>query len=324
MGNDGMVAPDDVERESHRPTEHDRFFLNHQQIVKGKAGTYRSQRFVGRGGNGTTFLVTSIDGPFKGVQFALKVFHKISNERRLAAFLAEVEYYKGLQHPSVIRYFDEGEYRSQDRAYPFVLVEYVPRNLQKFISESSRRIERATALRFMLGIASALRYLHDFPLIHRDIKPGNILISGEKARLADFGLAKSLEEAAEDEPKDIRDEIVYAAMPRSYRTPELVRRAQGDRTPLTPASDIYQFGSVFYEVMTGFNPQETPEKITDEIALNLREIPGEGGARSFQLIQCMLAFNPSDRPSSETVLDELLLIHRDYCFRAKELTGHPF
>jgi eukaryotic-like serine/threonine-protein kinase len=286
--------------------DHDRFFLAHQQIVNSRAGAYRSHRFLGRGGNGTTFLATAIGGPFIGLQFALKVFHKISSEHR---------------RPAIIRFFDEGEYRVDDRVYPFVIVEYVPRSLQKLLIESGRRLDRISALRFMLNIASALRYLHERepPLVHRDIKPANILISGEKARLADFGLAKSLEEAVQDEPQ--ADELVYAAMPRFYRTPELVSRARGDGTALTTASDIYQLGTVLYEVITGFNPQAQPEELTDPIALNVREIRGECGDRLYALVQVMLSDDPGRRPTAAAVLDTLLDIHRDYCFRTKDLTG---
>jgi eukaryotic-like serine/threonine-protein kinase len=249
--------------------DHDRFFLEHQQLVKARTGAYRSQRFVGRGGNGTTFLAIAIDGPFIGLQFALKVFHRISNEQRRSAFLKEIEHYKSLDHPAIIRFYDEGEYRVRDRTYPFVLVEYVPRNLRQFLLEHSRRIDRITAMRFVIGVASALKYLHELPapLVHRDIKPENILISGEKARLADFGLVKSLEEATADEPQLVGDEMAYAAMPKFYRTPELVLRAQGDKNPLTSASDIYQLGTVLYEVITGFNPQSSPKELTDQIQL---------------------------------------------------------
>ena len=248
---EGVGRTDDNEGQ-HR-TDHDHFFLQHQQIVKGKTGAYRSQRFIGRGGNGTTFLATAIDGPYSGVQFALKVFHKVSNRQRRSAFLREVEYYKTLKHPSIVGFYDEGEYRVGDRVYPFVLIEYAPRSLQRVMVEQARRIERAAALRIVLSVTSALRYLHSLPLIHRDIKPGNILISGETARLADFGLAKSLEEATADEPKAVKDELAYAAMPKFYRTPELIRRARGDSTALTPASDIYQLVPAHrdYDSLTG-------------------------------------------------------------------------
>lgn len=303
--------------------DYDRFFLQHQQQVSAKAGVYRNQRFVGRGGNGRTFLVTATSGPFIGLQLALKVFHKISNAKRRNDFLEEISYYKQFDHPSIIRFFDEGEYAVRDRVYPFVLVEYVPRNLQSFMLERSRRIERVTALRLVLNVTAALKYLHErhVPLIHRDIKPGNILISGEKARLADFGLAQSLEEAIKDEPEAKHDELISAAMPRFYRTPELVKRARGDQTPLTTASDIYQLGTVFYEIMTGFNPQERPERITDDILLTTKDIRGECGARILALIRRMLADDLNERPTAAQVMDDLLYIHRDYCFSVNGLTG---
>jgi methionyl-tRNA synthetase len=303
-------------------SDHDHFFLQHQQIVKARAGAYRSHRVVGRGGNGTTFLALGIDGPHIGLQFALKVFHKISNEQRRSAFLKEIEHYKTLDHPAIIRFHDDGEYRVGDRVYPFVLVEYVPRTLKRLLLENSHRIDRVAGLRFIIGVASALKYLHELPtpLIHRDIKPDNILISGEKARLADFGLVKSLEEATLDEPL-AKDEVAYAAMPRRYRTPELVQRARGDKKPLTSASDIFQLGTVLYEVVTGFNPQLFPQNLTDEIKLDIREIPGESGDQLCKLVQAMLAGEASARPSASGVLRDLLQIHRDYCSRMKEVTG---
>ena len=278
---------------------------------------------MGRGGNGTTFLATATEGPFIGLQLALKVFHKISSAKRRNDFLEEIKYYKQFDHPSIIRFFDEGEYAVQDRVYPFVLVEYVPRNLQTFMVERSRRIERVTGLRLVLNVTAALKYLHErqAPLVHRDVKPANILISGEKARLADFGLAKSLEDAIKDEPAAKHDELIYAAMPRFYRTPELVKRARGDQTPLTTASDIYQLGTVFYEVITGFNPQERPDQISDDIILTTKDIRGECGARIHALIRRMLADDPRERPTAAQVMDDLLYIHRDYCFRVNELTG---
>jgi eukaryotic-like serine/threonine-protein kinase len=175
----------------------------------------------------------------------------------------------------------------------------------------------------VLNVTAALKYLHErhVPLTHRDIKPGNVLISGEKARLADFGLAKSLEDAIKDEPEAKHNEFIYAAMPRFYRTPELVKRAKGDQTPLTTASDVYQLGTIFHDVITGFNPQERPIQVTDDIILTIKDIRGEYGARIRALVQRMLADAPSERPTAAQVMDDLLYIHRDYCFRVNELTG---
>jgi len=312
-----------AEPEEPLPPDYDHFYLQHQQTVRTASGYYQNQRFLGRGGNGTTFLATVTGGPLTGIQVALKIFHKISSEQRRRSFLEEIGYYKTLDHPAIIRFYDEGEFVVRDRVYPFVVVEYVPRSLQRYLSENGRRVDRITALRFMLSTTAALQYLHgrEPPLLHRDIKPGNILISGEQARLADFGLVKSLEEAATDEPTEVREEIVYAAMPRFYRTPELVGRAKGEGTALTTASDIYQLGSVLYEIITGFNPQVPPKDLTDDIVLNLKTIPGRCGKRLGDLIASMLAENPTDRPTAAAVLEVLLRSHRDYCASAKELTG---
>ena len=99
------------------PADYDRFFLGHQQIVLTETAMYRNQRMLGRGGNGTTFLVTGIQGPLAGIQFALKVFHKISDRDRRRAFLDEIEYYKTLAHPAIIRFYDDGEFTVGERTY---------------------------------------------------------------------------------------------------------------------------------------------------------------------------------------------------------------
>ena len=84
---------------------------------------------------------------------------------------------------------------------------------------------------------------------------------------------------------------------------------------------MYQLGTVIYEMLAGYNPQVTPDEITDEIVLDVRPILGELGGRISELIGRMLRQQPDERPPAEEVLDALVLIHRDYCYRAKELTG---
>jgi serine/threonine protein kinase len=87
------------------------------------------------------------------------------------------------------------------------------------------------------------------------MKPANILVSGQIARLGDLGLAKVLM----GEATEIREDVAtYIAMPQFYRTPELVRFARGEKLELTPASDIYQLGLVLYRSITGYNPNSPP------------------------------------------------------------------
>jgi len=92
--------------------DYDSFFLGHLQSIQGNSAWYLNQRFIGKGGNGTTFFVTCTSGVNYGVQFALKVFHKISDEKRRARFLDEVRHYKNLSHPSIIKIYDEGTFKA--------------------------------------------------------------------------------------------------------------------------------------------------------------------------------------------------------------------
>ena len=110
-------------------------------------------------------------------------------------------------------------------------------------------------------------------------------------------------------------------MPRRYRTPELVKRAIDHKTPITPKSDIFQFGTVLYELLTGFNPQLPPNKVTDPISLDLREIRGDQGQELSELVKSMLAEKPSNRFPASACIKRLNKIHEDYCKSLFEVTG---
>lgn len=293
----------------------------HLHIVDGHSGKYMNQRMVGRGGNGNTFLMTAVDGDNTGIQVAVKIFRKISDADRLQAFSAEIERYREYAHPSIIRYYDEGQYEYEGREHPFVVVEYADQTLQHYLNQHHlRRIDRVVGLRFALNIASALKYLHA-PLIHvvhRDIKPGNILITGESARLADFGLAKTLEDAASVEDGDIAP---YPAMALNYRSPELIQRATDRSVGLTTASDIFQFGTVLYEILTGYNIQQKVYSYTAPLRLSNVHINGNGGIRLESLVNSMLSLDPALRPNAEDVLKTLLSVYKAYCGEMKRVSG---
>lgn len=319
------------------PLNQDRFFLNHLQSVRSSTNNfYYNQRFLGKGGNGTAFLVTCSSGDNMGMQFVLKVFHRISSEERRHAFFREIDHMRTLSHPAIVKVYDEGVFRlNNGTEYPFVIMEYIPRTVRNMLNNDE--IDRLKAIRFTMNGLSALDCMHTVPLVHRDIKPENILISEMGAKIADFGLVKELRELNDDETNSIdgggnEPEIVqtqYPGMPRMYRTPELIERARAHGNgnilpPITQASDIYQLGTVFYEMLTGYNPQynsQTPRRdILDDIVPDLRPIGGEHGEDLYNLIQQMLNETPDNRPTARRALDILNGIHRDYCNRMYALT----
>lgn len=303
-------------------TTHDHFFLKHLQSVKANGEWYYNQRFLGRGGNGTAFLVTCSSGLNIGMQFVLKVFHKISEPIRREAFLAEIGHLKSLDHPAITRIFDEGTFlASTGMKYPFAVIEFVPVTARSLLV--SKQVDRLRAIRIALNCLSAIDCMHRAatPLIHRDIKPENILISEMGAKLADFGLVKALDDLQAEDGVDAFDETQWPGMPWRYRTPELVQRAHNHTTKITPKSDIYQFGTVLYELLTGFNPQLQPMTVTDSIILDLREIKGGQGHQLGLLIKSMLAEKPSNRPPAKFCLGRLNEIHEAYCKPLFNVTG---
>jgi serine/threonine protein kinase len=316
---------------SEKPAEdrdHDAFFLQHLHSVKADGAWYLNQHFIGKGGNGTTFFVTCTSGVNVGVQFALKVFHRISDDKRRERFLDEVRHYKTLSHPSIIKVYDEGTFKVRDkltgkvREYPFAIVDYVLSNLEVKLGRGLPKITRLDAVRHIFNITSGVSYLHSQaqPIVHRDIKPSNILVSEHDARLGDLGLARVLMSDEKDE--NSVDVASYIAMPWFYRTPELVRIARGEKVKLTVASDIYQLGLVLYRSVTGFNSQMPPENdALDDIELDVRPIQGVCGIRLKLLIEQMLNEAPEERPNADEVLQRLSVIHKEICEADFTATG---
>lgn len=241
-------------------------------------GPYRLLRSLGAGGMGEVFLAERVDEGFrqevalKLVPFSMADGERASRLRRERQILAQLE------HPNLARLIDGG---IAPDGTPFLAMEYV-RGLDLIDWLHARAPGIEDRLERFLELCAAVSYAHQRLIIHRDIKPGNILIDESgKARLLDFGIAKLLVPEAADSTLTVAG---LAPMTASYAAPEQV---QGKA--ITTATDVYQLGLVLYGLLTGCQAQPLsrttrPSEIERFVCVNepvppSRCIPGEDGVR---------------------------------------------
>ena len=215
-----------------------------EAFVSQLADRYRIEEEIGRGGMATVYRAhdTRHDRPV-----ALKVLHpELTDEGGAERFLREIRVTANLQHPHVLPLFDSGE-ASGRLFYVMPLVE----------GESLKdRLRRETqlgitdTLKIVRDVASALAHAHERGVIHRDIKPENILFSGGYALLADFGVARAVEQAAGDGLT--KKGLAMGSPP--YMAPEQMKESG----TIDGRTDIYALGCVLYEMLVGAPPFTGP------------------------------------------------------------------
>jgi eukaryotic-like serine/threonine-protein kinase len=206
-----------------------------------RLGRYEVQRQLGRGGMATVYLAQD---PRHHRSVAIKVLHSdvgltIGPER----FLREIDVAAHLQHPHILPLIESGE--DNGRLYyvmPFVEGESLRQRLQE-----SKQLSVDAAVRIAREVAEALDYAHRHGIIHRDVKPENILLADSQAVIADFGIARALSSHSSVEPMT-RAGLVLGTP--DYMSPE---QATGTE-PLDGRTDVYSLGCVVYEMLAGQPP----------------------------------------------------------------------
>ncbi len=208
------------------------------ELIGMTLGQYRILEKIGHGGMGTVYkgYDTALDR-----YVAIKVLapHLVWEQGLVDRFLREARTAAHLKHPHIVTIYNVGK---QDGIYYFVM-EYLPgRTLAEVIrQEGALPLQRVA--RIAEQIASALDYAHAQGLVHRDVKPGNILIGpGDQATLTDFGIVKALTGTS------LTRTGIFIGTP-EYVSPEQARGQDVD-----PRSDIYSLGVVCYEMLTGRVP----------------------------------------------------------------------
>jgi serine/threonine protein kinase len=203
-------------------------------------GPYRVIRELGRGGMGTVFLAECDDGEHS-LKVAIKLVRPdMDTEFILARFRRERQTLARMQHPNIARFIDSG---TTSQGLPYIVMEYVD-GLR--ITEHARQQKLGVNARIILflSVCSAVDYAHRNFVIHRDIKPGNILVDSEdRPKLLDFGICKLLADPLSG--TGTTDTVAGVLMTPSYASPEQVR---GEAVTLL--SDVYSLGVVLYELLT--------------------------------------------------------------------------
>ncbi len=200
-------------------------------------GRYRIERRLGSGGMADVYCAYDHQ---LGRQIALKVLHRrFARDREFVErFRREASSAAGLQHPNVVGVFDRGEY---DGTY-YIAMEYLPGKTLKDVIREESPIDQLRAIDYAIQILQAASFAHRRGVVHRDIKPHNVIVGGDgRLKVTDFGIAR----AGASEMTETGSIMGTA----QYLSPE---QAQGQR--VGAQSDLYSIGVVLFEMLTGRVP----------------------------------------------------------------------
>jgi serine/threonine-protein kinase len=225
-------------------------------------GQFRIERELGRGAVGVVYLAhdTKLD---RSVAIKSLPPEVKDNPKALSRFTREARVLASLNHPNIATIYEELE---EAEGVNYLVLEYVPgQTLAERIAKAPLKLEEA--LTIALQIAEAVAAAHEHDVIHRDLKPGNIKITPEgNIKVLDFGLAKAVGGETKNQQSTVTEPGRVIGTP-AYMSPE---QARGK--PIDKRSDIWSFGCVLYEMLTGKVPFEG-ETISDTLANILQTEP---------------------------------------------------
>ena len=236
--------------------------LDSPEVAKGERfGAYEILQLIGAGGMGTVYLASRADDLYdQRVAIKLARARLAGNPGMLARFRSERQILANLDHPNIARLLDGGV---SGNGVPYLVMEYVEGvPLDEYCRD--RKLDTAARLTLFCAVCSAVEYAHSHLIVHRDIKPTNILVNAEGIpKLLDFGIAKLLEPGTVTE---VQAGTVDRIMTPAYASPEQVRCE-----PVTTATDVYALGVLLYELLTGCLPFQLATATPLEAAIAICE-----------------------------------------------------
>ncbi|HEY6802351.1 MAG TPA: serine/threonine-protein kinase [Pyrinomonadaceae bacterium] len=239
-----------------------------EHLLGKRIGPYEIIRELGHGGMGTVYLAVRADDQYRK-QVAIKLINRgMDTEMILRRFTMERQILANLEHPNIARLLEGG---STPDGLPYFVMEYIEgQPINKYCdSHHFSTTERLTIFR---EVCSALQYAHQNLVVHRDIKPGNVLVTAAGVpKLVDFGIAKLLNPDWSDDTAELTGSVVRLMTP-EYASPEQLRGLT-----ITTASDVYSLGVVLYELLSGHHPyrlhSRRPEEVVEVILHEAPEKP---------------------------------------------------
>lgn len=236
-----------------RAHQSDPGFLEEQPVPEARAfsqalrpgdavGAWRVVRLLGHGGMGEVYEVARADGQFEQ-RAAMKVM-RAESARFLDRFNAERQILARLEHPGIVRLLDGG---MTGEGRPYAVMEYVEGEpITQWCEARSAPLRQRLDL--FVQVCSAVQHAHEHLVVHRDIKPGNVLVDAAgRARLLDFGVAKLL-------GTDVVDPAAGAATA-LLLTPDYAAPEQLTGDPITTSTDVHALGMLLFELLTGTRPR---------------------------------------------------------------------
>jgi serine/threonine protein kinase/tetratricopeptide (TPR) repeat protein len=226
------------------------------KLVGRRLGPYELLEQIGEGGMGEVYRAVRADGLYDK-QVAIKVIRGgLSTDFFVERFRNERQILAGLEHPNIARLLDGG---LTEEGLPYVVLEFVAgMPIDEYCA--SHDLSIPDRLKLFRTICSAVQYAHQNLVVHRDLKPGNILVTEDGVpKLLDFGIAKIMDAEQEAAGAD-RTLTMMRIMTPDFASPEQVR---GD--PITTASDVYSLGVILYVLLTGRRPYRVSSTAPHEI-----------------------------------------------------------
>jgi serine/threonine protein kinase/beta-lactam-binding protein with PASTA domain len=285
-------------------------------------GRYRVRARVAKGGMATVY--TALDERLERT-VALKIIHPAQSRdpQFLDRFTDEAKTIARLTHPNIVAVYDQGTHQG----LPYLVMEYVRgRTLREVLAER-RRLQPQEALAIMEQMLAAIAAAHRAGLVHRDVKPENVLVAespGEShnlidgvVKVADFGLARAVEASADETGSHLMATVAYVA-------PELVTDGHAD-----PRTDVYSAGIVLFEMLTGRVPYEADrpvevawQHVDRDVPFPSRYVPGLPPAID-DLVARATRRDPGGRPTDAGALLAEVQAVRDDIGTALATRGRP-